>query len=80
MRALSYISLDAMALGGVEIGNSIAIEAHTAMNDIMACVPPKAINEALLEADGSAMPCATTIRIGMSSAAVAELLMKLDRK
>ena len=72
--------LEAMAFGGVEIGNSIAMDAQTAMNDIMACIPPKALNEELLEADGSAIPCATTIRIGMSSAALAELLMKLDRK
>ena len=35
---------------------------------------------ALLDAVGSAIPCATTIRIGMSSAAVAELLMKFERK
>ena len=72
--------LDAMALGGVDIGNSIAIDAQTAMNEIMACVPPRATNDALLDAAGSAIPSATTIRIGISSAAVAELLMKFERK
>ena len=72
--------LDAMAFGGVDMGNNIAIDAQTAMNEIMACVPPNARNEALLDAVGSAIPSATTIRIGISRAAVAELLIKLERK
>ena len=72
--------LDAMAFGGVDMGNNMAIEAQTAMNEIMACVPPNARNDALLVAAGSAIPSATTIRIGMSRAAVAELLIKLERK
>ena len=70
----------AMAFGGVDIGKHIAMEAQTAMKEIMAFVPPAARNCALLAADGSAMPSATTIRIGISRAAVAELLMKLERK
>ena len=68
---------DAMAFGGVEIGNSMAMEAHTATKMIMAEVPPMARNSALLAAAGSAMPLATTIRIGIRRAAVAELEMKL---
>ena len=82
--AMSLVSTSpveaAIALGGVEIGKHIAIEAQTAMNEIMALEPPRARNCALLEAAGSAIPCATTMRIGMSSAAVAELLMKFERK
>ena len=69
-----------MAFGGVEIGKHIAIDAHTAMNEIIALVPPRAMKLALFAAAGSAMPCATTINIGISKAAVAELLMKFDRK
>ena len=68
---------DAMAFGGVEMGKSMAMEAHTAMKIIMAEVPPMAMNCALLAASGSAMPLATTMRIGISRAAVAELEMKL---
>ena len=83
-RAISLVSTrpveDAIAFGGVEIGKSIAIEAQVAMKIIIAWVPPKAMNEALLGAEGSARPDATTIRIGISRAAVAELLMKFDRK
>ena len=82
--AMSFVSTSpveaAMAFGGVEIGNSMAMEAHTAMNMIMAWVPPMAMKAALLAAAGSAMPSATTIRIGISRAAVAELLMKFERK
>ena len=70
----------AIALGGVEIGSTIAIEAQVATNIIIACVPPKARNAELLAAAGSDIPIATTMRIGMSSAAVAELLIKLERK
>ena len=81
---MSFVSTrpveEAMAFGGVEIGKSIAIEAQTAMKLIIAVVPPSATNEALFAADGSAIPPATTIRIGMSRAAVVELLMKFDRK
>ena len=69
-----------MAFGGVEIGKSIATEAHVAMNMIIAWEPPNAMNEALLAAEGSAIPSATTINIGISNEAVAELEMKLDRK
>ena len=50
------------------------------MNTIMAGEPPSDMKEALLAAAGSAMPSATTIRMGISSEAVAELEMKLDRK
>ena len=71
---------EAMAFGGVEMGKSMAMEAHTAMKIIMAEVPPRARNSALLAASGSAMPLATTMRIGMSRAAVAELEMKLDSR
>ena len=70
----------AMAFGGVEMGNSMAMEAQQAMKIIMALVPPMARNWALLAASGSAMPLATTIRMGMRRAAVALLEMKLDRK
>ena len=69
-----------MAFGGVEIGKSMAMEAHMAMNTIMALEPPSARNWALLAAAGSAIPSATTIRIGISKAAVAELEIKLERK
>ena len=69
-----------MAFGGVEMGKSIAMEAQVATKTIIACVPPRLRNWALLEAEGSAMPLATTMRMGMSSAAVAELEMKLLRK
>ena len=69
-----------MAFGGVEIGNNIAIDAHTAMNEIIACVPPRATNESWLAAEGSPIACATTINIGIYKAAVAELLMKFDKK
>ena len=71
---------DAMAFGGVEIGRSIAIEAQVATKMIIAWVPPIERNEALDAADGSSIAVATTMRIGMSRAAVAELLMKLERK
>ena len=83
-RVMSLVSTmpvaDAMAFGGVEIGKSMAMEAHTAMKVIIAEVPPMARNCALLAASGSAMPLATTIRIGMSRAAVAELEMKLESR
>ena len=82
--AISFVSTkpvdDAIALGGVEIGNSIAIEAQTAMNEIIACVPPRAANTSALGAPGILIASAITIKIGMSRAAVAELLMKFDRK
>ena len=81
---MSFVSTrpveEAMAFGGVEIGKSIATEALVAMNTIIACEPPSAMNEAWLAAAGSAMPSATTINIGINSEAVAELEMKLDRK
>ena len=70
----------AMAFGGVEIGNSIAMEAQTAMKVIIAWVPPRAKKLSWLAAAGSAIPSATTMRIGIRRAAVAELLMKLERK
>ena len=82
--AMSFVSTSpveaAMAFGGVEMGKHIAIEAQTAMNVIIAFVPPRARNWALLAAAGSAIPCAITINIGISKAAVAELLMKFERK
>ena len=82
--AMSLVSTrpveEAMAFGGVEIGKSIAMEAHTAMKLIIALVPPRAMNCALLAASGSAMPAATTMRIGIRRAAVALLEMKLERK
>ena len=69
-----------MAFGGVEIGKSMATEAAVAMNTIIAWEPPRAMNEAWLAAAGSAIPSATTINIGISNDAVAELEMKFDRK
>ena len=82
--AISLVSTspveDAIAFGGVEIGKSIAMEAQMAMKEIIARVPPRAMKLALFAASGSAIPSATTIRIGMSRAAVALLLMKLERK
>ena len=82
--AISFVSTrpveEAMAFGGVEIGKSIAMDAQTAMKEIIAWVPPRATKEALLAAAGSAIPSATTIRIGISRAAVAELEMKFERK
>lgn len=70
----------AMAFGGVDIGRTIAIEAQVATNMIIAWVPPNAVKAALFAAAGSDIPIATTMRIGMRRAAVAELLMKLERK
>ena len=69
-----------MAFGGVEIGKSIAIDAHMAMNGIIAYIPPRLTNCALLAAEGSDIAVPTTTRIGTRRAAVAELLMKLERK
>ena len=82
--SMSFVSTrpveDAMAFGGVEIGKHMAMDAQTATNEIIALVPPSEMNEALLAAAGLAIPSAMTIRIGISRAAVAELLMKLERK
>lgn len=82
--AMSFVSIrpveHAIAFGGVEIGRHIANEAAVATKMIIAFVPPKATNAALLAAAGSAIAEATTIRIGMRRAAVAELLMKFERR
>ena len=83
-RAISLVSTrpveEAIAFGGVEIGKSMAMLAQVAMKIIIAWVPPNAMNEEWLAAAGSAMPAATTIRIGISRAAVAEFEMKFERK
>ena len=56
-----------MALGGVEIGSDMAHEAATATPIIMVEVPPMASSECPI-------PAQTTVRIGISNAAVAVLL------
>ena len=61
----------ARALGGVEMGSTIALDAATATLMSTVDVPP--ITSSL-----SPMAKHTTASIGMSRAAVAELLMKLD--
>ena len=61
-----------MALGGVEIGSDMAHEAATATPIIMVEVPPMASSECPI-------PAQTTVRIGISNAAVAVLLVKLLR-
>ena len=74
--AISFVSTNpvdaAMALGGVLIGNNIANEAQSAMNEIMAWVPPIAINASWLGASGIANASAITIKIGINNAAVDE--------
>ena len=70
---------EAMALGGVEIGSIMASEAQTAMKGMRASIPPNCMNWSWLAAEGSAIAEPTTTRMGTSRAAVAELLMKLDR-
>ena len=66
---------NAIALGGVEIGMSIASEAHVATKQIIAFSPPKLANAGL-----AASPEDTAQRIGIRRAAVAELLIKLESK
>ena len=65
----------AIALGGVEIGISMASDAQVATKITIASVPPKVAKEglALSHAD-------TAHRMGTSRAAVAELLMKLESR
>ena len=67
-----------LMLSGEGAGGSIGF--IDGMKMIMAEVPPMARNWALFAASGSAMPFATTIRIGMRRAAVAELEMKLESR
>lgn len=62
-----------MAFGGVEIGSDMAAEAATAIPTRMVGSPPIMFSL-------SPIPLQTTDRIGMSKAAVAVLLMKLERK
>ena len=57
----------AMALGGVDIGRTIAIEAQVATNMIIAWVPPNAVKAALFAAAGSDIPIATTMRMKIES-------------
>ena len=59
-----------MALGGVEMGSDMAHEAATAMPMSTVDVPPMASRRL-------PMPWQTTVRMGMSNAAVAVLEMKL---
>ena len=66
---------NAMALGGVEIGISIAREAQVATKQIIAFSPPKFAKDGF-----AARPDDTAQRIGIRRAAVAELLIKLDSK
>ena len=66
---------NAIALGGVEIGINIASEAHVATKQIIAFSPPKLANDGFAES-----PDETAQRIGIRSAAVAELLMKFESK
>ena len=66
---------NAMALGGVEIGISIAREAQVATKQIIALSPPKFANDGFAES-----PDDTAQRIGIRSAAVAELLMKFESR
>ena len=63
---------NAIAFGGVDIGRHIALDAATAKPTKMVVVPPIAPKE-------SPIPLQTVARMGASSAAVAVLLMKLDR-
>ena len=61
------------AFGGVEIGNDIAVEAATAIPISTVEVPPITLSL-------SPIPAQTTVRIGMSRAAVAVLEIKLDNR
>lgn len=70
----------AIALGGVDMGNTMARDAPIAMKDMSAGVQPTARKDALFAAAGSDIPFAATIMIGISIAAVAELLMKFDNR
>ncbi len=77
MRLISFwltrLVENARALGGVLIGNTIALDDAMAMPMSTVAVPPMA---------SSLSPIApqTMARIGISRAAVAELLMKLDNR
>jgi len=62
-----------MALGGVEIGSVMAADAATAIPTRIVELPPMTLSF-------SPMPLQTTERIGISKAAVAVLLIKLERK
>lgn len=66
---------NAMAFGGVEIGINIASEAHVAVKHTIAFVPPYDAKSGF-----AVRPVETAQRIGMRSAAVAELEMKFERK
>ena len=68
----------AIAFGGVEIGRHIATEAQTATNTERPAWPPNAMNAS--EFEDSMRPLPIAIMIGMRRAAVAELLMKLERR
>jgi len=63
----------AMALGGVEMGKHMAVEADNAIPIIIVRVPPMAVRL-------SPMPAHTTARMGTRSAAVAVFEIKLLRK
>ena len=65
----------ANAFGGVQTGRHIARDAHIAIPAIIAGTPPRASNEGFPDI---ALP--TTIRIGTTRLADAELEMKLERK
>ena len=62
-----------MALGGVEIGRHIAADAAMAMPTMIVDEPPIIFSL-------SPIPAHTTVRIGIIRAAVAVLLIKLDKK
>ena len=66
---------NAIALGGVEIGISIASEAQVATKQIIAFSPPKPANAGFADS-----PDDTAQRIGIRRAAVAELLMKFESR
>ena len=76
MRAISFwvmrLVAKARALGGVEIGSTIALDAATATLMSTVDVPP-------MTSSLSPMARQTTVRMGIRRAAVAELLMKLDK-
>ena len=76
MRAISFWLMrfvaKARALGGVEIGRTIALDAATATLISTVDVPP-------MTSSLSPMARQTTVRMGIRRATVAELLMKLDK-
>jgi hypothetical protein len=65
----------ARAFGGVETGRHIAMDAQIATPMIIAGTPPRASNSGF-----PAIAFPTTIRIGTTRFADAELEMKLERK